>query len=79
MADKRNQEMMKTLQQQKGVTQKNLQVITAPRKDLVNYKGKPAYKVQLDLQQQGATSRNIIYKKGSLEGAFLIFTTLGRT
>ena len=43
MADKRNQEMMKTL------------------------------------QQKGATSRNIIYKKGSLEGAFLIFTTLGRT
>lgn len=50
MADKRNQEMLKVLQQQKGVTKKNLQVITAPRKDLVNYKGKPAYKVQLDVQ-----------------------------
>ncbi len=50
MADKRNQEMLKVLQQQKGVTKKNLQVITAPRKDLVNYRGKPAYKVQLDVQ-----------------------------
>lgn len=50
MADKRNQEMLKVLQQQKGVTKKNVQVITATRKDLVNYKGKPAYKVQLDVQ-----------------------------
>lgn len=50
MANKRNQEMLKVLQQQKGITKKNLQVITAPRADLVNYKGKPAYKVQLDVQ-----------------------------
>ncbi len=50
MAQKRNQELLKTLQQQKGVTKKNVTVTTAPRSELVKHKGKPAFKVQLDVQ-----------------------------
>lgn len=49
-ANKRNQEMLRTLQKQKGVTKKNVKVITAPRKDLVKHKGKPMYKVLLDVK-----------------------------
>lgn len=49
-AGKRNQEMQRVLQKQKGVTKKNIKVITAPRKDLVKHKGKPMYKVMLDVK-----------------------------
>lgn len=49
-ANKRNQELLKTLQQQKGVTKKNVTITTAPRSELAKHKGKPAYKVQLDVQ-----------------------------
>lgn len=50
LSQKRNQELLKTLQQQKGVTKKNVTITTAPRGELAKYKGKPAYKVQLDVQ-----------------------------
>lgn len=50
LSNKRNQELLKTLQQQKGVTKKNVTITTAPRGELAKYKGKPAYKVQLDVQ-----------------------------
>lgn len=50
MANKRNQELLKTLQQQKGVTKKNVTITTAPRSELAKHKGKPAYKVQVDVQ-----------------------------
>lgn len=50
MASKRNAELLKTLQQQKGVTKKNVTVTTAPRSQLVNHKGKANYKVQIDVQ-----------------------------
>lgn len=50
MASKRNAELLKTLQQQKGVTKKNITVTTAPRSQLVNHKGKANYKVQIDVQ-----------------------------
>ncbi|MCQ2093263.1 MAG: DUF748 domain-containing protein [Fibrobacter sp.] len=50
LAAKRNQELLKTLQQQKGVTKKNVTITTAPRGELAKFKGKPAYKVQLDVQ-----------------------------
>lgn len=50
MAKKRNQDLLKTLQQQNGVTKKNVTVETAPRSELVNHKGKAMYKVQIDVQ-----------------------------
>ncbi len=50
MADKRNQELLKTLQQQKGVTKNNVSVTTANRGELARHKGKPAFKAQLDVQ-----------------------------
>ena len=48
MAEARNQELLKTLQQQPGVTKKNLTVTTAPRGALTQRKA--MYKVQIDVQ-----------------------------
>ena len=48
MAETRNQELLKTLQQQPGVTKKNLTITTAPRGSLTQRKA--MYKVQVDVQ-----------------------------
>lgn len=48
LAEKRNQELLKVLKQQKGVTAKNLKVQTA--KGLNSYRGKPMYKVTVDVK-----------------------------
>ena len=48
MAEARNQELLKTLQQQPGVTKKNVTVTTAPRGALTQRKA--MYKVQIDVQ-----------------------------
>lgn len=48
MAEARNQELLKTLQQQPGVTKKNVTVTTAPRGALTQKKA--MYKVQIDVQ-----------------------------
>lgn len=48
MADRRNQELLKALQQQAGVTKKNVTVTTAPRGSLTQKKA--MYKVQIDVQ-----------------------------
>ena len=48
MAEARNQELLKTLQQQPGVTKKNVTVTTAPRGALTQRKA--MYKVQVDVQ-----------------------------
>ena len=48
MAEARNQELLKTLQQQPGVTKKNVTVTTAPRGSLTQRKA--MYKVQIDVQ-----------------------------
>lgn len=48
MADARNQELLKVLQQQTGVTKKNVTVTTAPRGSLTQKKA--MYKVQIDVQ-----------------------------
>ncbi len=48
MADTRNQELLKVLQQQHGVTKKNVTVTTAPRGSLTQRKA--MYKVQIDVQ-----------------------------
>ncbi|MBO6075537.1 MAG: DUF748 domain-containing protein [Fibrobacter sp.] len=48
MAKARNQELLKTLQQQPGVTKKNVTVTTAPRGALTQRKA--MYKVQIDVQ-----------------------------
>ncbi len=48
LAEKRNQELLKTLQQQAGVTKKNVTVTTAPRLSLTQKKA--MYKVQIDVQ-----------------------------
>ena len=48
MAEARNQELLKTLQQQPGVTKKNVTVTTAPRGALTTKKA--MYKVQIDVQ-----------------------------
>lgn len=48
MAEARNQELLKTLQQQPGVTKKNVTVTTAPRGSLTQKKA--MYKVQIDVQ-----------------------------
>lgn len=50
LAAKRNADLLKTLQQQAGVTKKNVTVTTAPRSQLVSHKGKANYKVQIDVQ-----------------------------
>ena len=48
MAEARNQELLRTLQQQPGVTKKNLTITTAPRGSLTQRKA--MYKVQVDVQ-----------------------------
>ena len=48
LASKRNQELLNVLKQQKGVTAKNLKVQTA--KGLNSYRGKPMYKVTVDVK-----------------------------
>ena len=48
LAEKRNQELLKVLKQQKGVTAKNLKVQTV--KGLNSYRGKPMYKVTVDVK-----------------------------
>ena len=48
LAEKRNQELLKTLQQQPGITKKNVTVTTAPRGALTQRKA--MYKVQIDVQ-----------------------------
>ncbi|WP_295097057.1 DUF748 domain-containing protein [uncultured Fibrobacter sp.] len=50
LAKKRNEDLLKVLTQQKGVTKKNVQVITAPANALSSYRGKPMYKVTIDVQ-----------------------------
>jgi hypothetical protein len=50
MATKRNNDLLKVLRAQPGVTKKNLKVITAPRDALRGYKDKPMYKVNVDVQ-----------------------------
>ena len=50
MATQRNADLLKVLRAQPGITKKNLKVITAPRDGLRNYKGKPMYKVTVDVQ-----------------------------
>ena len=50
MANKRNADLLKVLRGQAGVTKKNVKVITAPRESLRSYKGKPMYKVIIDVQ-----------------------------
>ncbi|MCQ2096618.1 MAG: DUF748 domain-containing protein [Fibrobacter sp.] len=49
-ANRRNQEMLRYLLQQPGVTKKSVKVLTAPRKDLVKHRGKPMYKIVLDVK-----------------------------
>ena len=49
LADKRNAELLKVLEQQPGVTKKNLKIINSPRGTLNSYKGKAMYKVQIDV------------------------------
>ncbi len=48
LAEKRNQELLNVLKQQKGVTAKNVKVQTA--KGLNSYRGKPMYKVTVDVR-----------------------------
>jgi len=50
MAAKRNADLLKVLREQPGVTKNNVKVITAPRDQLRSYKGKPMYKVTIDVQ-----------------------------
>lgn len=50
LAEKRNQELQKVLLQQKGVTAKNIKIMTAPRDQLNGYRGKALYKVTIDVQ-----------------------------
>ena len=50
MAAQRNADLLKVLRAQPGITKKNLKVITAPRESLRNYKDKPMYKVDVDVQ-----------------------------
>ncbi len=50
MADKRNQDLLKVLMQQNGVTKKNIKVITAPASALSSHRGKAMYKVTVDVQ-----------------------------
>jgi hypothetical protein len=50
MAAKRNADLLKVLREQPGVTKNNVKVLTAPRDQLRSYKGKPMYKVTIDVQ-----------------------------
>lgn len=50
LAEKRNQDLLKVLMQQSGVTKKNIKVITAPANALSSHRGKAMYKVTVDVQ-----------------------------
>ena len=50
LANKRNEELLKVLSQQSGVTKKNVKVITAPANALSSHRGKAMYKVTIDVQ-----------------------------
>ena len=50
LAAKRNDDLLKVLMQQNGVTKKNIKVITAPAGALNSHKGKAMYKVTIDVQ-----------------------------
>jgi len=50
LAEKRNQDLMKVLKQQNGVTAKNLKIITAPAAGLNKHNRKPLYKITVDVQ-----------------------------
>ncbi len=50
LAEKRNQDLMKVLKQQNGVTAKNLKIITAPKAALNSHSRKPLYKITVDVQ-----------------------------
>ena len=50
LASKRDEDLLKVLLQQNGVTKKNIKVLTAPAGELSAYKGKAMYKVTVDVQ-----------------------------
>ena len=50
LASKRDEDLLKVLMQQNGVTKKNIKVLTAPAGELSAYKGKAMYKVTVDVQ-----------------------------
>ena len=50
LAAKRNDDLLKVLMQQNGVTKKNIKVITAPAAALNSHKSKAMYKVTIDVQ-----------------------------
>lgn len=50
LAEGRNQDLLKVLSQQNGVTKKNIKVITAPANQLSSHRGKAMYKVSVDVQ-----------------------------
>lgn len=50
LAEKRNEDLLKALKQQQGVSAKNLKVMTAPKSKLNGYRGKPMYKITVDVQ-----------------------------
>ena len=50
LAEGRNQDLLKTLSQQSGVTKKNIKVMTAPANQLSSHRGKAMYKVSVDVQ-----------------------------
>lgn len=50
LATKRNQDLLKVLMGQNGVTKKNIKVITAPASALSSHRGKAMYKVTVDVQ-----------------------------
>ena len=50
LAAKRNDDLLKVLMQQNGVTKKNIKVITAPAGALNSHRGKAMYKVTIDVQ-----------------------------
>lgn len=50
LAEGRNQDLLKVLSQQSGVTKKNIKVITAPANQLSSHHGKAMYKVSVDVQ-----------------------------
>lgn len=50
LASKRDEDLLKVLMQQNGVTKKNIKVFTAPAGELSAYKGKAMYKVTVDVQ-----------------------------
>ena len=50
MASRRSQELQKTLLQQKGISSKNVTVKTASKGELARFRGKAAFKINLDVK-----------------------------